>query len=69
MASAAVGLAQRALDEATRYAMERYTFGVPIAKHQLIMHMLAEMVFSETEKVYLFQKNNDVVFLLPGHEY
>jgi acyl-CoA dehydrogenase len=44
VASGAVGLAQRALDEATKYALERSTFGVPIAKHQLIMNMLAEMV-------------------------
>ena len=44
MASGAVGLAQRALDEATKYALERCTFGVPIAKHQLVMSMLAEMV-------------------------
>ena len=33
-ASAATGLAQRALDEATKYALERKTFGVPIADHQ-----------------------------------
>ncbi len=39
----ACGLAQRALDEATKYAMERKTFGVPISKHQLVMSMLAEM--------------------------
>ncbi|EFX68751.1 hypothetical protein DAPPUDRAFT_62875, partial [Daphnia pulex] len=46
VASGAVGLAQRALDEATKYALERSTFGVPIAKHQLIMNMLAEMAMS-----------------------
>ncbi|KZS10838.1 putative Medium-chain specific acyl-CoA dehydrogenase, mitochondrial [Daphnia magna] len=46
VASTSVGLAQRALDEATKYAMERYTFGVPIAKHQLIMNMLAEMAIN-----------------------
>jgi acyl-CoA dehydrogenase len=44
VASAAVGLAQRAMDEATKYAMERSTFGVPIVKHQMIMGLLAEMV-------------------------
>ena len=43
MASGATGLAQRALDEATKYSLERKTFGVPIAKHQLVMSMLAEM--------------------------
>jgi len=30
VAVGAVGLARRALDEATKYAMERKTFGVPI---------------------------------------
>ena len=36
VATQAVGLAQRALDEATKYAMERRTFGVPIIRHQVI---------------------------------
>lgn len=44
VACAAVGLAQRALDEATKYSMERKTFGVPIAAHQAIQHKLANMV-------------------------
>lgn len=43
MASGACGLAQRALDEATKYAKERKTFGIPISNHQLVMSMLAEM--------------------------
>ena len=34
VASAATGLAQRALDLATQYSLERKTFGVPIADHQ-----------------------------------
>jgi len=34
VAAAATGLAQRALDEATKYALERKAFGVPIANHQ-----------------------------------
>ncbi|HEY5573799.1 MAG TPA: acyl-CoA dehydrogenase family protein [Anaerolineales bacterium] len=37
-----VGLAQAALDEALRYAKERETFGVPIARHQAIQWMLAD---------------------------
>lgn len=32
----AVGLCQRALDEATKYAMERKTFGTQIANHQVM---------------------------------
>ncbi|XP_049784443.1 probable medium-chain specific acyl-CoA dehydrogenase, mitochondrial [Schistocerca cancellata] len=43
VAAGAVGLAQRALDEATKYAMERKTFGVPIAQHQAVAFMLADM--------------------------
>ncbi|XP_023223673.1 medium-chain specific acyl-CoA dehydrogenase, mitochondrial-like [Centruroides sculpturatus] len=43
VASAAVGLAQRALDEATKYSMERKTFGKYLAEHQAIQFMLVEM--------------------------
>jgi acyl-CoA dehydrogenase len=37
VAAGAIGLAQRALDEATKYSLERKTFGVPIANHQVIL--------------------------------
>nr|CAD7590699.1 unnamed protein product [Timema genevievae] len=43
VASGATGLAQRCLDEATKYALERKTFGVPIASHQAVAFMLADM--------------------------
>ena len=36
VAAGATGLAQRALDEATKYAMERKTFGKPIMAHQVL---------------------------------
>jgi acyl-CoA dehydrogenase len=39
----AVGLMRRCLDECVAYARERKTFGVPIAQHQLVQAMLAEM--------------------------
>lgn len=39
-----IGLAQRALDEATKYALERKTFGTEIANHQAVQFMLAKMV-------------------------
>lgn len=39
----AVGVAQGALDAAIRYAKERTTFGRPIAEHQGIAFMLADM--------------------------
>jgi len=38
-----LGLARRALDEATKYSMERKTMGKPIFMHQGVGFMLAEM--------------------------
>ena len=39
----ACGLMRRALDESLAFAKERKTFGVPIAEHQMVQAMLAEM--------------------------
>jgi len=43
IAAVAVGLAQAALDDAVRYAGEREAFGKPIAEHQGVTFMLADM--------------------------
>ncbi len=43
VAAGAVGLARRAMDEATKYALTRKTFGQPIAGYQAISFMLADM--------------------------
>ncbi|KAJ1968002.1 hypothetical protein IWQ62_001511 [Dispira parvispora] len=43
VAAAAVGLAQRAMDEATKYSLERKTMGKPIINHQAVGFMLADM--------------------------
>lgn len=43
IASSAVGLTQRCLDEARRYALERKTMGKPLIAHQAIGHKLADM--------------------------
>ena len=43
VASSALGGAQRAMDLSIKYAKERIQFGVPIAKHQAIQFMIAEM--------------------------
>lgn len=52
MACSAVGLAQRCLDEATKYALERKTFGIPIAQHQAVAFILADMAIGvETSRM------------------
>ncbi len=43
VAAAATGVARRALDEAVKYAGERTTMGQPIARHQGVGFMLADM--------------------------
>jgi butyryl-CoA dehydrogenase len=43
VAAQAVGLAQRALDEAVKFACKRVAFGAPIAKLQAIQWMIADM--------------------------
>jgi alkylation response protein AidB-like acyl-CoA dehydrogenase len=43
VAARGVGIAQRALELALRYAQERRTFGKPIAQHQAIQFKLADM--------------------------
>jgi len=43
ISAAAVGVAQRACDEAVNYAAERKSMGQPIWKHQAIGHMIADM--------------------------
>jgi len=48
VAIGSIGLAQRALDAAIRYAKERVQFGKPIAKFQLIQSMIADMM-AETD--------------------
>src|ERR1700746_45958 len=43
VAARGVGLAQRALELALKYAQERRTFGKPIAEHQAIQFKLADL--------------------------
>ncbi|MEZ4367297.1 MAG: acyl-CoA dehydrogenase family protein [Kofleriaceae bacterium] len=43
IAAGAAGLIRRALEECTAYALERKTFGLPIAQHQAVQFMIAEM--------------------------
>ncbi len=43
VAAQAIGIATGAFEEALRYSQERQTFGKPIAQHQAISYMLADM--------------------------
>ena len=43
VAAIAVGMAQRALDEAVKYSKERVTFGRPICKFEALQFMMADM--------------------------
>ena len=43
VASASVGVARAAYEHARQYSLERKTFGVPIAQHQAVSFMLADM--------------------------
>jgi acyl-CoA dehydrogenase len=52
----ACGLMRRALDESCKFALERKTFGVPIAQHQAVQHMIAEMAIKYEATRLLVQK-------------
>lgn len=41
--ASATGLSQAAFDHATKYALERHAFGKPIAQHQAVAFMIADM--------------------------
>lgn len=46
VAAICAGLIRRAADESRAYALERKTFGAPIAQHQGVQFMIAEMVMA-----------------------
>ncbi len=52
VAAGAVGQAQAAIDASVAYSLQRKTFGKPIASHQLVQEMIADMVV-ETEAARL----------------
>ena len=43
VAAGATGLIRACRDASSKYALERKTFGEPIAKHQLVKQMIAKM--------------------------
>lgn len=56
VAALGVGLAERALEEATRYALQRKTFGVPLVNHQVIAFKLADMAIAlETARLITYR--------------
>ncbi|XP_032527348.1 medium-chain specific acyl-CoA dehydrogenase, mitochondrial isoform X2 [Danaus plexippus] len=57
VAAGATGLATRALHEATKYSLERKTFGVPIAHHQAVAFMLADMAIGVETARLAWQKS------------
>jgi acyl-CoA dehydrogenase len=56
VASISLGGAQRAMDLSVEYAKERKQFGVPIAKHQAIQFMIAEMAIKIEASRLLIQQ-------------
>jgi len=61
VAAGAVGLAQRALDEATKYSLERKTMGKVIAEHQAVAFMLADMAIGvETARLMMHKSAYEV---------
>jgi acyl-CoA dehydrogenase len=65
VAASALGGAQRAMDLSIGYAKERNQFGVPIAKHQAIQFMIAEMGMKIEASRLLIQK---AASLLDNHQ-
>jgi alkylation response protein AidB-like acyl-CoA dehydrogenase len=60
-ASMALGIAQSALDYATRYSKERYQFGKPISEFQAIQFMLADMeMMVEAARSLIYRTNFQV---------
>ena len=56
VAAGAVGVAQRALDEARRYALERRSMGQLIARHQAVAFMLADMAIGVESSRLAYQR-------------
>ena len=56
IASSAVGVAQAAFERAIAYAQQRHTMGVPIAQHQAIQLLLADM-YTQVQAARLLVRN------------
>jgi acyl-CoA dehydrogenase len=61
VAAGAVGVAKAAYQHAVRYAQERKTFGTPIAKHQAVSFMIAEMAMNiEAARMLVWKAANEI---------
>lgn len=61
VAAGGVGLAQRALEEATKYSLERKTFDTPIFNHQAVSFMLADMAIGiETSRLVMYKSGVEI---------
>ncbi|KAJ9061336.1 hypothetical protein DSO57_1021665 [Entomophthora muscae] len=58
VAAAATGLGKRALEEATKYSLERKTMGHAIIKHQAVAFMLADMAMGVEASRLLVHKSS-----------
>jgi acyl-CoA dehydrogenase len=56
IAAGAAGIIRRSLEESRAYSLERKTFGVPIASHQAVQFMLAEMAIAYETTRLLYMK-------------
>lgn len=56
VAAVAVGIAQCAMDHSVKYALERKAFGKPIAEHQAVAFMIADMARDIEASRLLYQK-------------
>ena len=56
IAAQCAGLIRRCMDECARYAKERKTFGKPIAEHQAVQFMIAEMAMAYETTRLLYSK-------------
>jgi acyl-CoA dehydrogenase len=61
VAIGAVGLARRAMDEAIQYSLERKSMGTPIAQHQAISFMLADMAIGiEASRLLTYKAASEI---------
>ncbi|KAK0409070.1 hypothetical protein QR680_004325 [Steinernema hermaphroditum] len=66
----ATGLAGRCLDEAAKYSLERKTFGTPIANHQGVSFMLADMAINlELSRHIVYRAAYEAEMKRPGAYY